>query len=160
MRLTLLRHGIAHDHAPTDFDRALTPAGVAQLERVLDGLCASGWVPGAILHSPLVRTTQTAAAVARRFPRVPIVATAALAGDDLAAILHAASPWVEPVLVGHQPTLGELLAELLGASHGTTALPRAGVAMVEVDRLPPRRRAQLLAFLPPPALPPEDTGPG
>ena len=152
MRLTLLRHGIAEDHAATDFDRALTAVGAAQLERVLDGLCAGGWVPGAILHSPLVRTTQTAAAVARRFPRVPIVAVSELAEDDLGAILHAASPWVEPLLVGHQPTLGELLAELIGASPGTTALPRAGVAMLEVDRLPPRRRAQLLAFLPPPTM--------
>ena len=152
MRLTLLRHGIAEDHAASDFDRALTTVGTAQLERVLDGLCADGWVPGAILHSPLVRTTQTAAAVARRFPRVPIVAVPELALDDLAAILHAASPWVEPLLVGHQPTLGELLAELIGASPGTTALPRAGVAMLEVDRLPPRRRAQLLAFLPPPPM--------
>ena len=154
MRLTLLRHGIAEDHAATDFDRALTAQGVAQLERVLDGLCGSGWVPGAILHSPLLRTTQTAAAVARRFPRVPLVGVAELAGEDLAGILHAAAPYVEPVLVGHQPTLGELLAELIGASPGTTALPRAGVAMVEVDRLPPRRRAHLVAFLPPPEMPP------
>jgi phosphohistidine phosphatase len=150
MRLTLFRHAIAEDHAPRDQDRALTPHGVEQLERALDRLGEDGWAPGAILHSPYVRTTQTALAIARRFPRLDVVPLAELARDDLAAILHVAAPFRDPVLVGHQPTLGELLAWLIGAAEDATPLPRAGVAMIELDGLPPRGPGRLLAMIPPP----------
>ncbi len=150
VNLTLLRHGIAEDHAARDFDRALTPAGILHLERAIDALLARGWAPGAILHSPLVRTTQTAHAVARRFPRVQLLPVAALAQDDLDAILFAASPYVDPLLVGHQPILGDLAARLIGAAEGTLPLARAGAVLLDVDRLPPTRPARLVAFLPPP----------
>jgi phosphohistidine phosphatase len=150
MRLTLFRHAIAEDHAPRDQDRELTPQGVEQLERMLDRLCADGWAPGAILHSPYVRTSQTALGIARRFPRLERVSVAELARDDLSAILQVAAPFRDPVLVGHQPTLGELLASLIGAQAGTTPLPRSGAAMIDLDGLPPRGLGHLVAMIPPP----------
>jgi phosphohistidine phosphatase len=133
MRLSLLRHGIAEDFAASDAARALTPLGRAELEDVLDAWCGMGWTPGAILHSPYLRTTQTAHAVARRFPEVPVHPVHALAHDDLAAILAAAALHRDPLLVGHQPTLGELLSSLLGEPDGSREFERAGFATVELD---------------------------
>ncbi len=153
MRLSLLRHGIAEDHAASDAARALTPEGVAELEAVLDAWCATGWAPGAILYSPYVRTTQTAQAVARRFPSVPFVAVRALARGDHGGILEAAAMHTEPVLVGHQPTLGDLLCELLGEPPGARPFERAGYATVELDGLPARVPARLVVHSGPSRLP-------
>lgn len=145
MRLSLLRHGIAEDVASSDAARALTAAGRAELEHVLDAWCATGWTPGAILHSPYLRTTQTAQAVSRRFPGVPVHAAHALAHDDLDAILAVAALHAEPLLVGHQPTLGDLLARLLGEPDGHRGFERGGYATVELEALPSAVPGRLVA---------------
>ena len=149
MRIALLRHGIAEDESTTDFDRALTEAGWLELERVLDALTHAGWAPGTILHSPYVRTTQTAASVHARFPHVPCIATDALAIGLLDPIMMAASRHVDPLLVGHEPTMGNLCGRQLGAPTGAIRFERAGFALLEVDRLPATRPARLLSFLSP-----------
>lgn len=149
MRISLLRHGIAEDDAATDFDRELTQEGWMQLETVLDSLLARGWSPGTILHSPLIRTSQTAASVHARFPHIPCIAMDALALGSIDPILMAASRYPDPLLVGHEPTMGNLCGRLLGAPSGAIRFERAGFAYLEVDRLPTTRPARLLAFLPP-----------
>ncbi len=149
MRISLLRHGIAQASAATDFDRELTQEGWLQLENVLDTLIAGGWAPGSILHSPLVRTSQTAASVHARFPHVPCIALDALALGSIDPILMACSRRQDPLLVGHEPTMGDLCGRLLGAPTGAVRFERAGFALLEVDRLPTTRPARLLAFLPP-----------
>ncbi|MDP2316121.1 MAG: histidine phosphatase family protein [Pseudomonadota bacterium] len=149
MRIALLRHGIAEDTAPTDFDRELTPEGWLQLENVLDALVRTGWSPGTILHSPFVRTTQTASSVHARFPQTPCIALDALALGFLEPILMACARHPDPLLVGHEPTMGNLCGRLIGAPTGAIRFDRAGFALLEVDRLPTTRPARLLAFLPP-----------
>ena len=149
MRIALLRHGIAGSGAGADFDRELTSEGWLQLEQVLDGLQRAGWSPGAILHSPFVRTTQTAACVHARFPDVPLLTADELALPSLDAITMVAARHRDPLLVGHEPTLGNLCARLLGAPSGGVRFERAGFALLEVDRLPATRPARLLAFFAP-----------
>ena len=134
MRVSLMRHGIAEDHAPSDRMRALTRAGSVQLEHVLDALCGRGdWAPGAILHSPYLRTTQTAEAVARRFPEAPLVSVSALANDDLEGMLAAAGAARDPLLVGHMPTIGMLLAWMVNEPLDSMPFERAGFGMVDFD---------------------------
>lgn len=149
MRISLLRHGIAEDSAATDFDRELTQSGWMQLEIVLDKLVGAGWSPGTILHSPLIRTSQTAASVHARFPHIPCIAVEALALDRMDPILMAAARYSNPLLVGHEPTMGNLCGRLIGAPTGAVRFDRAGFAYLEVDRLPTTRPARLLAFLSP-----------
>jgi phosphohistidine phosphatase len=149
VKISLLRHGIAEDFAATDFDRALTAEGEQQLERLLDEVVATGWAPGAVLHSPYLRTTQTAEAVHARFPEVERLAVDDLAIGSMDAILRAASRHPDPLLVGHEPTLGNLCARLLGAPSGAVRFERAGLAVLDVDRIPTTRPARLLAFLSP-----------
>ena len=154
MRIGLLRHGIAEDHAATDFDRALTEAGHLDLERVLDVLGGWRWRPGAILYSPLVRTVETAEHCAARWPEVPILAVDALALGFVDAILHAAAAHVDPLLVGHEPTMGNLCGRLIGAPTGAIRFERGGFALLDVDRIPTTRPARLLLFLSPQSVAP------
>ena len=149
MRIALLRHGIAGPGTGSDFDRELTSEGWHQLEDLVDRLDRVGWAPGSILHSPFVRTTQTASVLAARFPEVTVRPMAELALHDLDDILMIAARHPDPILVGHEPTMGNLCARLLGAPTGGIRFERAGFALLEVDRLPATRPARLLAFLSP-----------
>lgn len=151
MHIGFLRHATAEDDSPSgsDFDRRLTPAGWQELEHQLDLIASWGWMPSVILHSPLVRTTQTAKAVAARVHGAPLVVEDALALGSIDGILRACAPHRAPLLVGHEPTLGRLVAHLIGAPGGTLAFDKAGFARIEVDRLPTTRPARLELFLPP-----------
>jgi phosphohistidine phosphatase SixA len=64
-------------------------------------------------------------------------------------ILRACASYPDPVLVGHEPTLGHLCGRLMGAPHGAIQLARAAVAILDVDRIPTTRPARLKAYLPP-----------
>lgn len=152
MRIGLLRHGIAEDDATTDFERALTEEGRAGLEAQLDAIARHGWVPRSILHSPTLRTTQTADQVGRRYPRAEVWPLEALTVPAFDPILRAAAQAPDPLLVGHEPILGNLAARLLGAPSGAIRFERGGFALLDVDRIPSTRPARLLLFLPPPGL--------
>lgn len=116
MDLILWRHAEAADaHAgESDMERVLTPRGQKQARRMADWL--TGQLPEAcrILVSPAVRTVQTAEALGRKFKIVPEIGP----GADEEDVLEAAN-WPnakEPVLiVGHQPTLGQVAAVLLSS---------------------------------------------
>lgn len=114
MELILWRHAEAEPGEPGEPDsaRQLTAKGQKQAAKMaewLDSMLPSGC---RILVSPAVRTTQTAAALGRKFK---LCAELEL-GTSAEKILAAAN-WPqgrEPVLiVGHQPSLGQLAALLL-----------------------------------------------
>lgn len=114
MDLILWRHAEAYDAGPgeTDMGRELTPKGQKQARRMADWLGAQLPEGTRILVSPAVRTVQTAEALGRKFKTVDAIAP----GCDAEDVLDAAN-WPhakEPVLVvGHQPTLGQVAAVLL-----------------------------------------------
>jgi phosphohistidine phosphatase len=111
MDLVLWRHAEAEPGEP-DLGRRLTAKGIKQAERVAAWL--EGHLPDTtrILVSPADRAQQTALALKRKFRVVPELAPGATAKSVLTA-----AGWPdgrEPVLiVGHQPTLGEVAAFLL-----------------------------------------------
>ena len=111
MDLILWRHAEAEPGTP-DLDRRLTAKGVQQAERMAKWLDRHLPATTRILSSPADRAQQTALALKRKFRVVPELAP----GASAAAVL-AATGWPdarEPVLVvGHQPTLGEVAAFLL-----------------------------------------------
>lgn len=120
MDLILWRHAEAFElrELTDDLDRALTPKGERQAQRMAAWLNRQLPAGTRVLASPARRTQQTAAALERRVKTVP-----ALAPDGTVDGLLAAARWPEsrePVLVvGHQPTLGMAAAWLLTGS--TTA---------------------------------------
>ncbi|MSQ03319.1 MAG: phosphohistidine phosphatase SixA [Myxococcales bacterium] len=154
MRIGILRHGIAEEHARSDFDRRLVPAGRAELARMAELIYRAGYRPKLIVHSPLVRAQQTALIVGERFPGVALLEAEELAWPDLDAILRRCAELDDPLLVGHEPTLGRLVGKLIGAPSGSTPLERAGFALVDVDRLPTTRPGTLRVFVHPSLAPP------
>jgi phosphohistidine phosphatase len=163
MELYVLRHGVAEERGeawPDDRRRPLTAEGKAKTREVATGLHALGVAPDAIFSSPLVRARQTAEIVALELGLVkalretrhlePGAAPAAL----FAAIREAAPNADAVMLVGHEPDLGVLVARLLGGEGGALDCPlkKAGLARLEVDAMPPKRRATLRWFVPPAVL--------
>jgi phosphohistidine phosphatase len=111
MDLILWRHAEAEPGEP-DLGRRLTSKGLKQAERIAAWLEPRLPDTTRILVSPAARAQQTALALGRKFRTVDEIAP----GASAASLLSAAG-WPdarEPVLVvGHQPTLGEVAAYLL-----------------------------------------------
>ena len=114
MDLILWRHAeaVAERADLDELERALTPKGERQAQRMADWLNQRLAHSTRILASPALRCQQTVRCLGRHFKTVPALAP----GADAATILKAAR-WpdsAEPVLiVGHQPTLGMVAALLL-----------------------------------------------
>jgi len=128
MDLILWRHAEAFEmrEVQSDLDRALTPKGERQAERMAAWLNRHLPSTARVLVSPARRTQQTAQALNRKFKTVD-----ALAPDGTVdALLHAAR-WPdsrEPVLVvGHQPTLGLVAAYLTSGQPQAWAVKKGAV---------------------------------
>ena len=128
MDLILWRHAEALDTQDPgeDLERALTPKGERQAQRM------AGWLnrqlPSStrVLASPARRCQQTAQALERKFKTTDSLAP----GATVESLLHAAR-WPdarEPVLVvGHQPTLGEVAAFLLSGEDAPWSVRKGAV---------------------------------
>jgi phosphohistidine phosphatase len=116
MNLILWRHAEAEDGVP-DSERKLTAKGHKQAEKVAGWLAERLPEDAVILASPAARTQQTAAALKRSFDTVAAVGP----GASCESIIEAAG-WPEHggtvVIVGHQPTLGQVAARLLAGKAG------------------------------------------
>lgn len=111
MDLILWRHAEAEPGFP-DLERALTVKGQKQARRMGEWLASQLPDTCRILVSPALRTLQTAEALGRKFKMHAELAPGAEAADVLKAANWPASK--ETVLiVGHQPTLGQVAALLL-----------------------------------------------
>jgi phosphohistidine phosphatase len=125
MDLILWRHAEAEPGEP-DMGRRLTAKGHKQAERVAAWLEVRLPDSCRILASPADRAQQTALALKRKFKVVPEIAP----GAGVAAVLAAAS-WPDardPVLiVGHQPTLGQVAAFLLSGEDVSWSVRKSAV---------------------------------
>lgn len=111
MELILWRHAEAEDGNP-DAARKLTTKGEKQAQKLARWLKERIEKPVRILVSPAVRTQQTATTLSAKFEMNAEVGTSASAER----ILRAAG-WPEAegtvIIVGHQPTVGQVAATLL-----------------------------------------------
>lgn len=121
VRLVLVRHAIAEERGPAwpdDDLRPLSREGLRKWKQAARGLALLVPEPDALLTSPLVRTTQTADALAQALPsRIRLEPFVALRPDarivDILAALKARKVKGTVLLVGHEPTLSELASTLL-----------------------------------------------
>ena len=117
-----MRHGLSPSAADAgvEFDalRPISERGRADARRTAQEIAKRGGRPGLILHSPLTRAVQTAAAVAEVLK--PARGTASFApldntrpAEEVFTELTARTDGVDEVLaIGHQPQIGELAAML------------------------------------------------
>lgn len=118
MDLILWRHAEAEEPRPglADSDRRLTGKGHRQAKKIGTWLSAQLPDEARVLVSPALRTIETAQALGREFEICDRVFTEASLHDHLAAIRWPEAATV--VVVGHQPTLGQLAALLMsGHAH-------------------------------------------
>jgi phosphohistidine phosphatase len=128
MDLILWRHAEAHvqREGQTDLERALTAKGERQAQRMAEWLNQRLAHSTRILVSPALRTQQTAKALDRHFKTVQLLAPEASATALLSVVRWPEAN--EPVLVvGHQPTLGQVAALLLGEVAQTWVLKKGAV---------------------------------
>jgi phosphohistidine phosphatase len=131
MDLILWRHaeaeeGPADGHGASDLERSLTPRGEKQAARM------AGWLDrqlperARILVSPARRCEQTALALGRKYK-----IRAELGPDAPPSQLLELVQWPVnklPILViGHQPTLGQTIAQLLGLQDSDCAVKKGAL---------------------------------
>ena len=121
MKVILVRHAAAIERGGDvpDERRYLTPEGRASFRRTARTMAKRGVAPDLILTSPLLRSVQTADILAETLAYSgPLEAVEELApGFDLHRLERVLGryPQVgELVLVGHEPDLSDLIADLLG----------------------------------------------
>jgi phosphohistidine phosphatase len=146
MDLILWRHAEAEDQRDNlpDLERALTRRGQKQAARV--GAWLSARLPDdtRILCSPALRCQQTVLGLGRRFD-----VRAELAPDAAAPAILETAGWpraAHPVLVvGHQPTLGEVVARLLSIEGGQCEIQKGAVWWLRTQEGGGRAQAVLRA---------------
>lgn len=156
LELYLIRHGVAAERGqdwPDDSKRPLTPEGLSRLRKAARGLNAVGVSFDQIVTSPLVRTRQTADVFSEELKsKPPIVTSDALApAGTPAAVVQEITKHVRKAsvaLVGHEPNLGELAAQLIGARN-PLEFKKGGICRIDFDMLPPKGGGMLRWFLAP-----------
>ena len=128
MNLVLWRHAEAHElsEGGNDLDRALTPKGEKQAKRMGQWLDRQLPELARILVSPARRTEQTAMALGRKFKL-----RSELGPSGTVAQLLELVQWPDDkstvLVIGHQPTLGHAIAQLLGLGASAFAVRRGAV---------------------------------
>jgi phosphohistidine phosphatase len=127
MELILWRHAEAEDHAAGgDLARQLTKRGRRQAERMAQWLRPKLEGEWRIVVSPAERTLETVKPLELPFEVSEAVGTA----GGPASVLKEAN-WPDArrpvIVVGHQPTLGEVAAQLLQGGEGDVAMRKGAV---------------------------------
>jgi phosphohistidine phosphatase len=150
----LLRHADAGNPdkwTGDDADRPLSPKGRRQSERLGRFLARNGFKPNAIISSPKVRALQTAELVAAALgTRIETDHRLGMPVDiDLLSKIVAESGGERVVLVGHDPDMSDLAAEMMGAQY--LPLKKGEIARFDTT-LPLQPAGALLRWLVPPDL--------
>jgi phosphohistidine phosphatase len=147
MDLILWRHAEAEDGAP-DKSRALTTKGKHQASVVADWLKARLPKDSRVIASPAKRCRQTAATLTEEFEEMSEVGV----GASAAAVLSAAG-WPDAggavVVVGHQPTLGQVASLLLAGQEADWGLKKGAIWWFSHRGREMRGELVLKAVLPP-----------
>jgi phosphohistidine phosphatase len=135
-RLYFLRHGAADRDQwdGSDFERPLTPRGAERTSCVARALARAGAAPDLVLTSPLVRALQTARIAAESLD-APLAVEELLApgfsADALAVILAGNAGATSLMLVAHEPSFSEVIAEVIGG--GRIVMKKSACARVDLS---------------------------
>jgi phosphohistidine phosphatase len=144
MDLFLLRHGKAHARSPQwrpDSKRPLTQEGEEGAFDVARGIKALGVSFDVILTSPYVRALRTAEILAEVYETQKLFETVNLTpdapGKDIVEeITQNFSAAQEIALVGHEPSMSELISTLLTGERGMCLeLKKAGFCKLTIEKL-------------------------
>jgi phosphohistidine phosphatase len=149
MQLILWRHAEAEDaNGKDDQARELTKKGHRQAERMAKWLKPRLEGDWRVLVSPSQRTLQTVAALGREFAVENGVGTGASAKDVLRAAGWPSNAR-DVVVVGHQPTFGEVASILLLGEEGGCPIRKGAIWWFEARAIGGKMNAVLRAVLSP-----------
>jgi phosphohistidine phosphatase len=134
-QLWLLRHGeaVPHESKPDD-ERELTPRGERQAIAAGKGLAKLGLEFEACYTSPKVRARDTARLACQALNIEPIDEESLADGfdrDDALELLMRHGPDARVLVVGHEPSLSQVVHDLTG---GRIDFKKGGVAALRADR--------------------------
>lgn len=127
MELILWRHAEAEDSATSDAARQLTTRGRKQAQSVAKWLRHRLSPDAVILASPAARTVQTVETLTDQYRTVELIGP----GASPEAVLSAAG-WPDGigptvVIVGHQPTLGLVVSQLVAGESAEWTIKKGGL---------------------------------
>jgi len=150
MRLYIVRHAIAAPHGTPgmpDDDRPLTEEGIKKMRQAAAGLRSLEYIPEIVLSSPLPRARQTAEILMEAFGQkrtrlemFPALAPSGSRKEVYQAIASYAEKLESLMLVGHQPSLGEIAGEIVwGSPEQFLDLKKGGACAIELEHtgIPP-----------------------
>ncbi len=143
--LAFMRHGKAEPKKPgvSDFERRLTEEGREDVKLVARAL---PFKPSVIYHSPLKRAVETAEIVSK-VTGAPMKEAWGLEPEQASlSSLRDLNPPENAVLVGHAPSLTEIVSTLIGG--GRLKLKAGGLAVLDVADLDLGRATLLLLITP------------
>jgi len=157
MDLYIVRHAIAEERQSglDDRDRPLSDEGITKMKRNAAALAAIGAVPDVILCSPLARARQTADILMEAFsgrPALEVIPALAPPANrpDLYEAIRSHERADALMLVGHEPSLGEIAAEILSGSPASyLLLKKGGACKIGIAGLDPAPSGFLHWLMPP-----------
>ncbi len=128
MDLILWRHAEAHEAKDgcTDMDRDLTSRGQKQAARMAAWLDRHLPDSSRILASPSSRTEQTVLALGRKYKLRSELGTDGSAAQVLELVQWPLSK-ASVLVVGHQPVLGQIVAQLIGLKESECSIKKGAV---------------------------------
>jgi phosphohistidine phosphatase len=158
MKLFIVRHAIAMPHGTpgiSEEERPLTKEGIRKMKEAAQGLQVIGCIPEIILSSPLPRARQTAEILVQTIGRqIPLQMIDALAPSgshaDVYKELRRHQKAESVMLVGHQPSLGEIAGEIAwGSPEHYVDFKKGGACAIDIEAMTPTPRGSLLWLLTP-----------
>jgi phosphohistidine phosphatase len=126
MELILWRHAEAEDPGPKgDLARELTKKGRKQAERMAEWLRPRLEGDWRVIASPAARAVQTVTALGLDYEVLPAIDPVRSAADLLRAVGWPGGR--NTIAVGHNPTFGEVAAQLMGGAEGEVAFRKGAI---------------------------------
>lgn len=141
MKIIIVRHAVAEDKVlfakknVNDDLRPLTTRGKSEFiknSKVIKKIYPS---IDKILTSPLTRAMQTAEILEARYKMKSVIIEELRPGKDFSRLLKKIAKFDRPVLVGHEPFLGEFIGYMVGSSHAPVVMKKGGVCVLECEVL-------------------------
>ena len=153
MDLILWRHAEAEDapEGADDLDRALTSRGEKQAARVaawLDRLLPEA---ARVLSSPARRCEQTALALGRKY-KIKEELRPEVGVEELLAAAQWPNARQPVVVVGHQPVLGQAIAQLMGLQQDSCPVRKGAVWWIRTRERDGHQQTVVVAVQSPDAL--------
>jgi phosphohistidine phosphatase len=162
MWLYIVRHAIAAPHGTPgiqDDDRDLTDEGVKKMREAAAGLRELEYIPEILLSSPLIRARRTAEILLETLGTgIETKISSALAPSGsrrelYRELAHFSNRAKAIMIVGHQPSLGEIAGEIAwGSPEHCIDLKKGGACAIELKSMRGIPKGSLFSLLTPSVL--------